>query len=72
MATNLAIDDKLIDEARRVGGHSTKKEAVTIALQEYVARRKQLAILDLFGTIDFDKTYNVRRSRNMDRIESER
>lgn len=72
MATNLAIDDKLIDEARRVGGHTTKREAVTVALQEYVARRKQLAILDLFGTIDFDKTYNVRRSRNLDRIESER
>lgn len=72
MATNLAIDDKLIDEARRVGGHTTKKEAVTVALQEYVARRKQLAILDLFGTIDFDRTYNVRRSRNLDRIESER
>jgi Arc/MetJ family transcription regulator len=72
VATNLAIDDKLIDEARRVGGHTTKKEAVTVALQEYVARRKQLAILDLFGTIDFDRTYNVRRSRNLDRIESER
>ncbi|HEV2133090.1 MAG TPA: type II toxin-antitoxin system VapB family antitoxin [Terracidiphilus sp.] len=72
MATNLAIDDKLIDEARRMGGHATKKEAVTVALQEYVARRKQLAILDLFGTIDFDKNYNPRRSRNLDRIEIDR
>lgn len=71
MATNLAIDDKLIDEARRVGGHATKKQAVTVALQEYVARRKQLAILDLFGTIDFDNGYSVRRSRNLDRIETE-
>jgi Arc/MetJ family transcription regulator len=71
MATNLAIDDSLIDEARRVGRHSTKKEAVTIALQEYVSRHKQLAILDLFGTIDFDPTYDVRRSRNLDRIEVE-
>lgn len=70
MATNLAIDDKLIEEARRTGGHATKKEAVTTALQEYVARRKQLAILDLFGTIDFDKSYNTRRSRNLDRIET--
>ena len=72
MATNLAIDDKLIDEARRIGGHATKKEAVTVALQEYVARRKQLAILDLFGTVDFDKNYNARRSRNRDRIEIDR
>jgi Arc/MetJ family transcription regulator len=42
MATNLAIDDNLIDEARRVGNHSTKREAVTVALQEYVARHAQV------------------------------
>jgi hypothetical protein len=71
MATNLAIDDKLIDEARQVGKHSTKREAVTIALQEYVARHKQLAILDLFGTVDFDPAYTPRQSRNLDRIEAE-
>ena len=71
MATNLAIDDNLIEEARRVGGHSTKKEAVTVALQEYLSRHKQLAILELFGTIDFDPAYDVRRSRNLDRIEVE-
>ena len=52
MATNLAIDDELIDEARRVGSHSTKNQAVTVELQEYVARRKQLAVLDLFGSHD--------------------
>jgi Arc/MetJ family transcription regulator len=68
MATNLAIDDALIDEARRVGGHTTKKQAVTVALQEYVARRKQMAILDLFGTIDFDSTYDSRRSRQLDGV----
>jgi Arc/MetJ family transcription regulator len=71
MATNLAIDDNLIDEARRIGGHSTKREAVTVALQEYVQRRKQLAILDLFGTIDIDDSYSARRSRDLDRIEVE-
>jgi Arc/MetJ family transcription regulator len=68
MATNLAIDDNLIDEARRVGGHTTKKQAVTVALQEYVARRKQMAILDLFGTIDFDGGYDSRRSRLLDGV----
>lgn len=71
MATNLAIDDHLIDEARQVGKHSTKREAVTIALQEYVARHKQLAVLDLFGTIDFDPAYSIRQSRNLDSIEIE-
>jgi Arc/MetJ family transcription regulator len=72
MATNLAIDDALIDEARRIGGHSTKKQAVTVALEEYVARRKQLAVLDLFGTIDFDKSYDYRHSRELDRIGKDR
>jgi Arc/MetJ family transcription regulator len=72
MATNLAINDALIEEARRIGGHSTKKQAVTVALEEYVAHRKQLAILDLFGTIDFDKTYDYRRSRKLDRIGRDR
>lgn len=72
MATNLAIDDRLIEEARRVGGHGTKKQAVTVALEEYVARRKQLAVLDLFGTIDFDKSYDYRRSRQLDRVGQDR
>lgn len=72
MATNLAIDDALIDEARRVGKHSTKKEAVTVALKEYVARHKQLGILELFGAIDFDPEFDMRRKRNLDRIETEK
>ena len=69
MATNLAIDDKLIEEAKRVGGHKTKKEAVTVALDEYIRWRKQLEILDHFGTIDFDPDYDYRKVRRLDRIE---
>jgi hypothetical protein len=69
MATNLAIDDKLIDEARRVGNYKTKKEAVTAALDEFIRRRKQLQILDLFGTIDFDPDYDYRKMRQLDKIE---
>jgi hypothetical protein len=69
MATNLAIDDKLIDEARRIGDHKTKKEAVTAALDEYIRRRKQLEILDHFGTIDFDPDYDYKKMRMLDRIE---
>lgn len=52
MATNLALDDSLIQEAVRISGHRTKKAAVTHALTEYIQRRKQRAILDLFGTLD--------------------
>jgi hypothetical protein len=69
MATNLALDDKLIDEARQIGHHKTKKEAVTAALDEYIRRRKQLEILDLFGTVDFDPEYNYKKLRQLDRIE---
>jgi hypothetical protein len=69
MATNLDIDDKLIDEARRVGNYRTKKEAVTAALDEFIRRRKQLEILDHFGTIDFAPEYDYRKMRQLDRIE---
>ncbi|MGB8260990.1 MAG: type II toxin-antitoxin system VapB family antitoxin [Terracidiphilus sp.] len=72
MATNLALDDALIDEARRIGRHATKKAAVTAALEEYIQRRKQLEILSLFGTIDYDPSYDPHEARRMDRIEAER
>lgn len=72
MATNLAIDDKLINEARRVGSHKTKKEAVSAALKEYIDRRKQLEILKFFGTIDYDPSYDYKKMRQLDRIEIEK
>jgi Arc/MetJ family transcription regulator len=71
MATNLAIDDRLINEARQIGHHATKKAAVTAALQEYVNHRKQLEILELFGTIDYDPDYDIKKMRQLDRIEIE-
>lgn len=64
MATNLAIDDELLDEALRVGGHRTKKATVTEALQEYIQRRKQAEILELFGQIDYDPEYDYKKQRN--------
>ena len=63
MATNLALDDQLITEAQQVGGHRTKKEAVTAALREYVDRRRRLAILELFGTLEFDPKYDHKAER---------
>jgi Arc/MetJ family transcription regulator len=67
MATNLALDDHLIEEARRVGRHKTKREAVSAALAEYVKRRKQLRILDIFGTVDFDPKYDYKAERRRKR-----
>jgi Arc/MetJ family transcription regulator len=63
MPTNLALDDRLIEEARRAGGHKTKKETVTAALNEYVRRRRQLRLLELAGTIDFDPNYDYKAER---------
>jgi Arc/MetJ family transcription regulator len=63
MATNLAIDERLLNEALRVGGQRTKKSTVTQALQEYVQRRKQARILDLFGKVDFDPKYDHKKQR---------
>ena len=63
MATNLAIDDRLIDEAKIIGKHRTKKGVVTEALQEYIQRRRQSDILDIFNTIDYEKDYDYKKQR---------
>ncbi len=71
MPTNLAIDDRLIEEARQAGHHRTKKDAVTAALDEYIRRRKQMQILDLFDTIDYRGDYDYKANRRRDQIETE-
>jgi Arc/MetJ family transcription regulator len=63
MATNLAIDPKLLEEAVRVSGERTKKDAVTKALKEFIARRKQRQLLDLFGQLDWDPDYDYKAER---------
>ena len=67
MTTNLALDDNLLEEARRVGGHRTKNDAVIAALGEYIIRRKQLLVLDALGTFDFDPRYDYKAGRRKKR-----
>jgi hypothetical protein len=67
MPTNLAIDDRLILEAQKLGRHRTKKETVTVALDEYIQRLKQQQVVGLFGTIDYDPDYDYKRARRMKR-----
>lgn len=64
MATNLALDDKLIVAAVKAGHHKTKREAVMAALKEYITHRKQLNVLGLFGGIDFSDGYNYKSLRS--------
>jgi Arc/MetJ family transcription regulator len=63
MPTNLAIDDALLEEAVRVGGHRTKKDTVNAALREYIQRRRQVKIVKLFGTVEFDAAYDYKKQR---------
>jgi len=63
MATNLQINSELIREALELGGHRTKRAAIEEALQEYVQRRKQLQVLELFGTVEYDDDYDYKVQR---------
>jgi len=63
LPTNLAIDDYLLNEARRMGGHRTKKATVNEALKEYIMHLKRLRSLELMGTIDFDPKYDYKAAR---------
>jgi Arc/MetJ family transcription regulator len=64
MATNLSIDPELLDRALEVSGERTKKAAVTKALREFIARREQKRILELFGGLDWDPDYDYKAERS--------
>jgi Arc/MetJ family transcription regulator len=65
MTTNLALDPKLLDRALKVSGVKTKKAAVTMALEEFVARRSQKKLLDFMGSLEWDAScdYKAERTR---------
>jgi Arc/MetJ family transcription regulator len=63
MATRVELDQDLLAEAHRLGGHDTKRETVDEALIEYIARRKRLAALRAFGTSTLDPEYDYKRER---------
>jgi Arc/MetJ family transcription regulator len=63
MATNLAIDTRLLDDALRIGGLKTKKDTVNLALKEFIRHRKQTEITSLFGTIEYDEDYDHKKAR---------
>jgi hypothetical protein len=64
MATNLDIDPRLIDQALAVSGERTKKAAVTRALQEFIARRRQKRVLELLGQLEWDESFDYKAERD--------
>ena len=66
MATNLSIDPDLIQRALQVSGERTKKAAVTKALEEFIARRRQKRLLDLVGKLEWDSSYDYKAGRSRD------
>ena len=58
MATNLSLDPKLIERAVEVSGEKTKKAAVTRALEEFIARRRQKRLVELMGKLEWDKSFD--------------
>ena len=64
MATNLNIDENLLEEAQRLGEKKTKRETVNEALAEYIQHRKQKSILKLFGTVDIDSNFDPKENRS--------
>lgn len=64
MATNLSIDPALVDQALKVSGARTKAAAVTMALQEFIARRRQKRVLDLMGKLEWDSGFDYKKERS--------
>ena len=67
MATNLNIEKNLLEAAMRAGGHKTKKAAVTQALMEYIQKKNQAGIVELFGTVEFDESYDYKQARESEK-----
>jgi len=64
MASNLAIDDALLEKALEIGGYKSKKDTVNAALEEFIKRRNTKELLDLFGTIEYDRNYDYKKTRS--------
>ena len=63
MPTNLAIDDKLLEQAKSVGGYRTKRETVNEALREFIQRRQRVELAKLFGRVEYDAAYDYKTER---------
>jgi Arc/MetJ family transcription regulator len=63
MATNLAINDNLLNKALEIGGYKSKKDTVNAALEEFIKRRDAKELIEIFGTIEYDESYDYKKMR---------
>jgi metal-responsive CopG/Arc/MetJ family transcriptional regulator len=63
MRASFSIEESLVDSACQVGNHPSREAAIEAALREYVERRRQRQIIEMFGTVEFDSTYNFKEAR---------
>jgi Arc/MetJ family transcription regulator len=63
MATNLAINDNLLNKALEIGGYKSKKDTVNAALEEFIKRRDAKELIKIFGTIEYDESYDYKKMR---------
>lgn len=63
MPSNLAIDDRLLEQAKSAGGYRTKRETVNEALREFVQRRQRVELVKLFGKVEYDSRYDYKKER---------
>ena len=63
MPTNLAIDDRLLDQALSMSGYKTKRETVNEALREFIQRRQRRELIKLFGKVDYHPEYDYKKER---------
>jgi len=65
MNINIPVNEVLVQEALAVRNQETERDVVEVALREYIQRRKQLKIVELFGTIDYDSDYDYKQQRQV-------
>jgi Bacterial antitoxin of type II TA system, VapB len=71
MATNLSIEPELIERALALSGARTKKAAVTLALEEFIARRRQRGLLELMGKLEWDQAFDYKAERSRSKLQSD-
>lgn len=68
MATNLALDAALLQQALQIGGLKSKKATVNAALREFIEKRKQKEVVQLFGQFACDSNYNYKDGRKNEKL----